>query len=198
MTFLKSLAKLVRRNAHFSPATTIVLKDWHELNRKYRLKECHATPYAIASVGVINKSIQWLKRDHPHDVLTEFVFEQGDNLQGDLMFFMDLVRRRVPNLAGIYPQFKPKSLEPLQACDFVAWEQRDVVKKKLENRYERIRESLQELFTLKRDWGVSDKGTLEAWINDMEVPLRSTPMSKREVGKWRPKPLRPTQKADQG
>ena len=65
MKYLQKLVKVVRRNAHFSPATTIILKAWHALNEKYRLKECHATPYAIASVGVINKSIQWLKRDQP-------------------------------------------------------------------------------------------------------------------------------------
>jgi hypothetical protein len=192
MKYLQKLVKVVRRNAHFSPATTIILKDWHALNEKYRLKECHATPYAIASVGVINKSIQWLKRDHPHDSLTEFVFEEGDNLQGDLMFFMDHVRKRIPDLSGIYPQFKSKSLEPLQACDFVAWEQRAVVKKRLANRYDQVRDSLRALIGLRKDWGVSDQRTLEDWIKDMDVPLRSAPMTRREIGKWRPKPLRPT------
>ena len=47
---------------------------------------------------------------------------------------MDHVRKRIPDLSGIYPQFKSKSFEPLQACDFVAWEQRAVVKKRLANR----------------------------------------------------------------
>jgi len=67
--FLQTLAKIVKRHVHFCPASTIILRDWHRLNAQYRLKECHATPYAIASVGVINKSIQWLKRDHPHDAM---------------------------------------------------------------------------------------------------------------------------------
>ena len=132
-----------------------------------------------------------MKRDHPRDSLTEFVFEEGDHLQGDLMFFMDNVRRRAKELGGIYPQFKPKSLEPLQACDFVAWEQRYVVTKKLKNQYDHVRESLRDLMTLKNEWGISNPETLREWVIFLGVPERSQPMTKRELGKWRPKPLRP-------
>ena len=124
MQVVKRLIAVIKRHSHFSPATTILLRDWNVLNEKYRLKECRATPYAIASVGVINKSIQWIRKEHPHEALREFVFEHGDRGQGDLMFIMDQVRKRAPELAGIFPQFKPKSLEPLQACDLAAWEQR--------------------------------------------------------------------------
>jgi hypothetical protein len=106
MKRLKELAKVVKRYVHFGPASTIILRDWHALDRKYRLRECHATPYAIASISVINKSIQWLKREHPHDSLTAFVFEEGDAGQGDLMFFMDHVRRKNRELGSIYPQIQ--------------------------------------------------------------------------------------------
>ena len=66
-----------------------------------------------------------------------------------------------------------------------------LVKQRLAEQFEPFRESLQELLSLKRDWGISDAKTLEDWVNFIDVPLRSAPMTKREVGKWRPKPLRP-------
>ena len=91
--------------------TTFVRISGNSKHEKYRLKECHATPYAIASVGVINKSIQWLKRDHPHDSLAEFVFEEGDNLQGDLMFLW-ITSAKNPRLE--------RNLPPIQIQEFRA------------------------------------------------------------------------------
>jgi len=118
------------------------------------------------------------------------VFEDGDVGRGDLMFFMEYVKRQSPTLAGIYPQFKTKDHESLQACDFLAWEPRYLVKKRLTNQDDYFRQSFNDLLTLKRDWGVSDRQTLEKWVHFIDVPTRTTMMSKRDLSKWRPKPLR--------
>jgi hypothetical protein len=95
---LNKLARVTVRHAHFCPSTTVLLDDWRAVNQEYALKECHATPYALAAFKVISKSIDWIGKEHAHDTLHEFVFEDGDAGRGDLLHFVNWVRGR-PRIA---------------------------------------------------------------------------------------------------
>jgi hypothetical protein len=49
-TVLRELVELICRNTRHSFGTTVLSKDWEEVNREYRLKECHCTPYGGSSI----------------------------------------------------------------------------------------------------------------------------------------------------
>ena len=193
MRVLEQLAKVIGAHAHYSLSTTVLLDDWRAINRDYRLKECRATPYALAAFSVINKSIQWIKRQHPHDPLKEFVFEAGDVGYGDLLSWMDWVREVAPrgSLDSVYPVARPKSLEPLQAADFAAWEQRHAAVNRARNEEWDFRASMAALLRVPHDWGMTRQDSLTEICERFGIPQRdpSQRPSQREVSKWRPAPL---------
>lgn len=192
---LKGLANVIVRHAHYSPASTVLLNDWTSVNQDYELKECRATPYAIAAFSVLSKSVRWIGREHPHDHLQEFVYERGDTGQGDFSALLDWVREAAGDRLAeqVYPTFKPKSLEPLQAADFAAWEQRFVVSRRVQGFSDGFRESMGILLTLRNrnDWGLVAKPKLIEWCDWLGVPKRtSVKRPQKERAKWRPAPLR--------
>ncbi|MGE0863355.1 MAG: hypothetical protein AB7P34_05565, partial [Vicinamibacterales bacterium] len=176
---LGKLARVVRKNVRKSFATSILLEDWRAANQVYRLKECHATPYAICSLSVISNSLLWIggvvregRRRAGHE-FTEFVFEEGDNGQGDFKWLMNVTKKLGGGkLDAIYPVFKPKTLLPLQSCDFAAWEKRRVIKEHLDRVDAPPRESLDELLKIPHQWGVIDKHARLKYANWLCVPKR--------------------------
>jgi len=129
---------------------------------------------------------------HPQDHLHEYVYEQGDTGAGDFLHFMNWLREVAPELTpNVYPVFKPKKLSPLQAADFVTWEQRFFACEHLRGRIPEVRESFAILMKLEKDWGVIDRPKLIEWCDWMEIPKRgaSAPLSQRERARWRPAPL---------
>ena len=122
---LSKLVRVIRKNVRKSFATSVLLEDWRSVNQVYRLKECHATPYAICALSVIIRSMLWIggvvrpdKKKHGHD-FTEFVFEEGDNGQGDFKWLMEVTKKLGKGkLDSVYPIFRPKTLLPL----FFLWQ----------------------------------------------------------------------------
>jgi hypothetical protein len=194
MAVLMRLAKVIVRHAHFSSATTVVLDDWRAANTHYTLKECHATPYCLAAFSSLSKAIKWIGRERGKDLISEFVFEEGDSGFGDLLQFMNWARKAVrPGaLDCVYPIPKPKTLEPLQAADFTAWEQRYVAAKRSAGEIPEFRPSLRALMTVRNDWGVIDGPKLVEYCEWLGVPKRaaSQRVSQKERARWRPLPLR--------
>jgi hypothetical protein len=208
--FLRKLTKLVRDYAHFWSVSTIVLDDWRTLNDEFALDECHASPYCLAAFSVIHKSIRWIGKEHPRDMLCEFVFEEGDCDRGDLLHFMDWVRKLIgkdwEKCCNIYPVFKPKTLEPLQAADFAAWEQRTIATEFIEGEFVGFRPAMQQFLRLENDNGIIDKPKLIEYCDSLGVPKREAwrLMSQRERARWRPvsyqegKLFRASQRSDPG
>ena len=192
-TLLGRLAGVIERHVHFSPATTVLLDDWRAVNRDYRLKECKATPYCLAAFKVIDKSIQWIKREHPHDSLDRFVFEEGDTGFGDLRAWMDWVREVAPSgsLDAIYPVSRSKALQPLQAADFAAWEQRYAAVKRVQALELDYRPSMASLLKVKHQWGVTSRDNIVEISERFGIPSRVAGQrpSQRETAKWRPAPF---------
>jgi hypothetical protein len=83
---------------------------------------------------------------------------------------MDLARRKSRVLDAVYPVLEPKSAEPLQACDLVAWEQRDIVKRRLSGDARDPREVCRRLLVIDNDLGISSVAGLRRWAVDLDVP----------------------------
>lgn len=187
---LTNLIKIIKKNVRKSFATTILLDDWKAVNAEYRLKECHATPYAMASLSVLNRSLMWIGRPHKpvrkrsHHDFTEFVFEEGDNGQDDFRWIMNETKRRGKGkLDSIYPIFRPKTLLPLQCCDFAAWEKRSAVKNLINDIPVAFRDSLEGLMKVPHEWGVIDQAVLAEYARWLGVPKRDEPFDRKT---WKP------------
>ena len=78
--------------------------------------------------AVTAKAIKWIGRPNERHQINRFVFESGDNGQADFAWLMArIVEAGAGRLEAVRPIFEPKSLKPLQAADFVAWETRQAV-----------------------------------------------------------------------
>lgn len=183
---LEELVGIIRKNVRFSFATTVLSDDWRAVNVDYRLRECRLTPYAVAGFSVMNKTIRWLGKPGKDRKFTEFVFEEGDAGQADFKWLIDeVVKLRPDPLTAIRPQFRPKSLLPLQSADFAVWEQRSFVRKRLEGKtYEELRQSLQTLLMIPNDWGVMNRPQIAEWAVRIGAPKRSESWNRKT---WRPR-----------
>ena len=121
---LRRLIAAMKRNIYKAFSETVLIVDWQDVDREYRLQESHCTPYALAGFFVMDRTIRWWGRKHPHDSMTEFVFDDGDKGKGDFIWMMDnIIKRDKPRLNLLSPVFKTKVLAQLQAADLAAWPQ---------------------------------------------------------------------------
>lgn len=188
---LAKLVSVVRKNVRMSFASSVLLDDWRSANQELRLKECHVTPYAICALSVTARSLLWIggvvrpdKKRAGHS-FTEFIFEDGDNGQGDFKWLMEITKKLGKGkLDSVYPIFRPKTLLPLQCCDFAAWEKRRVIKERLDHIDNPLRDSLAELLKIPHQWGVIDKQVLIKWADWLGVPKRDE--APFDAKAWRP------------
>ena len=167
------------------------------MNDVFCLRECHATQYALASFNCITKCALWAHKDHPNDPIQDWVFEHGDRGKGDLEkllgFVQEHAKRRLRQsqstdpLKPLLPVFKHKSkdLSPLQAADFVAWEQRNALIKNVP--VDQLRESLQLLLRVKHESGVVSRRSLLDYAERLGVFKRTVTLTQRQAGRWRPR-----------
>jgi hypothetical protein len=145
----------------------VPIKDWKDVDGEYRLKECHCTPYAIASFAVINKAIRWIGKNKER--FTEFVFEEGDAGRKDFEWLVNNIVDRDPErMNSLRPRFDLKALPPLQSADLAVWEQRNFVREKLEGAlaaktYDDLRPSLRRLVERPNDWAVMPRDRIAQW-----------------------------------
>ena len=115
-SLLRTLAKIVARNVIKSYASYVVLEDWQEANRQYKLAEYDYHPYVIASWACIYRILDWCKETAYDKTRPMFVFEHGDKHQDNMI-------SRIKKDFGLIVQTeeKPNLLE-LQTADFAAWQ----------------------------------------------------------------------------
>jgi hypothetical protein len=174
---LMELARITRLHVRKSFSTMVILDDWRKVNQAYCLKENHCTPYGICGFFTIDKTMRYLAR-RKEPFAARFVFEDGDKHKGDFMWMMDEFFRINPKRwGGIKPDFQPKSLSPLQAADFVLWEQSKLAKDYMKepNNPPEVRQSFQELMRIPRNWGVLNEEGLIAFCDDFGISKRGAP-----------------------
>lgn len=174
LELLLKLATITKKHVRRSFSSMVVLNDWTEVNKAYALKENHCTPYGLCAFYTMNKVMKWLLT-RTSDFRIRFIFEDGDKNKGDFMWMMDQfykLDKRV--FAGARPSFEPKSLAPLQAADFVMWEQFHLAKDRIKNPVNpsAVRKSFRELLSIPHDWGVFDEEMLVKFCEGFGVPKR--------------------------
>jgi hypothetical protein len=181
---LSTLISIVKRNVYKAFSETILLNDWRAVNEVYQLEDSHCTPFALAAFYVMDRTICWWGKKHPKDVMTEFVFEDGDKNKGDFIWMMERIVRRDRTALGVAtPVFKPKGLAPLEAADLTGWTMRRATKVWLTKEPERslpnrIREVLLTLSTVPHLAGYLNREHIAKFCQDHNVPKRG------ETGRW--------------
>ena len=123
--FLERLIGVIARNVDYGPINILSIADWETVNKEYCMQEERMTPFSIAGCMAITGAYQWCKDNAVPSNKVKFIFEDGDEDKGDLMYWCKRCWK-------FTPIFEPKYLDeptsypitPLQACDFVAWEAR--------------------------------------------------------------------------
>jgi hypothetical protein len=118
--FLSELIGVVSRANCHGVMAAIPLSLWQTMNEEYYLKESRLTPFALAGCVGVMGAYEWCGEKNVPRSHVEFVFEDGDEDKGDFMHWTKKCWSWVPS-------FKGKSLVPLQACDFIAWEGRRAI-----------------------------------------------------------------------
>jgi hypothetical protein len=172
---LLKLARITKDHVRFSVSTMVMLDDWNKVNKSsYALRENRCTPYALGGFFTMHKLMNWLRRRTTNPSV-KFIFEDGDKDKGHFIWLVDcLWKLNKRQLAGVKPQFKDKTVAPLQTADFVMWEQLKLAKNRIENPESpaALRESFELLFSIKNHWGVMDEEMLLKFCSDFDVPKR--------------------------
>lgn len=118
-SFLGELIGVLKRNNCYGLMVALPLAAWATVNKEFCMEEERLTPFAVAGCMAITGVYEWCQKPRPMVMpyQVEFIFEDGDEDKGDLMYWTKRSWKWVP-------AFKGKKLAPLQACDFLAWEGR--------------------------------------------------------------------------
>jgi hypothetical protein len=170
---LMKLARITKKHVRYSLSTTVLLDDWREANALYQLKESHLTPYGLAGFFLVHRTMGWVAA-RQRRCRVALIFENGDQGKGDLIWLVDQVLRSLAARHNAILTFHPNKIAPLQAADFVMWEQRRLTKDRLMSSEEPVefRKPLQELMTIKKRWGILDKTMIVKFCEDFDVPKR--------------------------
>jgi hypothetical protein len=162
--FIKRLLSIIRRNTRHSFSTAVILKDYRNINEKYRLSE-YASPYVISALQCAVDVAKWCNAHEYVDPVT-LVFEDGPRYKGEFMKFY------APSNFHSISYAKPRESVGFQAADFIAWEHRKLYAQLLSGNTKRRRQSFKALHSMPSTWGVYDGSSLSRWCRTFNVPLR--------------------------
>ena len=156
--FLIDLVNVTKKRVHKSFGCSVILEDFHEVNRHFKLREKWGRPYSLVGIGAVSRVIDWKHRRFPNASI-KYVFEAGDTHAGDLKKCMD--EMKLPY------SFMPKSekqngedryIVPFQIADFAAWENRTAVTRASKDPLQKLRHSFEALYKqIPSNWRVFTK-----------------------------------------
>jgi len=131
--FIDRLVRIAKRAVPITFGLRVTPNDFHAVNNRYRLADgwLETTPYSFLSTSIVGRVEKWADENHPGEPL-QHVFESGDYGQGPLS---KLTQLRWLNLS-IQPAFNEKTgcyVTPFQVADFVAYELRTHVERRIAN-----------------------------------------------------------------
>ena len=160
---MQRLQAVIRIRAQKSIGCLVDVVAYEALNREYRLREHFGDPFSLAGCVAIAKTYKWFDRMYPNDEIA-FVFEAGTKGWGDLV---DSAKRDF----GVTPTKGDwEKLTPLQAADFVAWENHRAYQKAKQANFGKLR--FRGSFTQfiqhygGEDWYVADEEQIRALCCD--------------------------------
>lgn len=124
-SFLDKLIGAIARNVDFGLVNILPVADWETVNGEYCMAEERMTPFSVAGCMAITAAYDWCKAHAiPYNQI-KFIFEEGDDDKGDLMYWCKKCWKLTPIFEPKYSDYPTDHpLTPLQACDFIAWEVR--------------------------------------------------------------------------
>lgn len=173
--YLKSLISHLTLRARHSFVSSVMMKDYQDVDSRYQLHE-FSTPLALTGCTCVNKVWNWADKWGIDRATITYVFEDGDKDKGDLT-------KRMNQHFKINPKFKSKEdCIAFQAADLLAYEHLLANRKIYEVGagvlgIEDLRRSLQALQSIPHggegiDWGVHDLETLDRSVNGDRLPRR--------------------------
>jgi hypothetical protein len=168
--FLSRLISIIRTRVQHTFASAVLLSDYRELDKEYRLSE-FAKPYAMAGGTCLSRLAHWARKWMKAGDLIQIVFEDGDQDKGDLM-------RLAKQHFGINPSFLPKSRSLIfQAADLVAYEHLLANRKIADLGGKRIVDFDEFRYPLKRLSGVPGAFTADWGVRNREDILNTLKMA---------------------
>jgi hypothetical protein len=112
--FIDQAVACVKRNTNKGFATSVIVSEYEEINAKYRLAESAGAPYTICGMMAIAQVRDWAERKgtDPRKIL--YIFEDGDEDQGEL------IERSKVDGYKVIPLAKSEA-QAFQAGDMAAW-----------------------------------------------------------------------------
>jgi len=141
--FLTELIEIIVNKAavFYSAAGAVVLKDWQQCNRDYRLAESDLQPYSIGGWLCVNQVRGWCEEQDRTFDKVKFVFEDGDKDKGHLAARLERDFRVKAETA------KKREVRALEAADFGAWNIRKVLTQSESGPVRRLRRDFEELMS---------------------------------------------------
>jgi uncharacterized protein DUF3800 len=156
---LNRLVNLIVNRAKFWVGACILAETYKKVDADWQLHEW-LYPYPLCAFLCINVAGDWQDAHNLLDSPIEYVFEAGDDHQGQLL---EVVTKEMKTA----PLFRTKlQANPLQAADFAAWEilkaHRAVFSESTDKLWERFRTSFGLLRKIPCKWGPIQEDKLRA------------------------------------
>lgn len=165
--FLERLINIIRENTRKSFSYAVILHAYHTINSKYLLEEYVGKPYAFCASMCMTGVDSW-KLEHGYNNPVRNVFEDGVADKGVLLTLLKRDNRATP----VFGQ--KREYTPLQAADFVAWENLKMFNQKEAGTLntQRLRKPFLALYSMPQEWSVYTIANLQEICRHLRVPLR--------------------------
>jgi hypothetical protein len=182
--FLSGLMYAIENHVEYSVASTVLMKDYRAIDKKYCLSG-FMRPYTFAASTCVGSIIPWAaKSGYPADEIA-YIFEKGDTDQADVVRCWE---SQFPSyrLSPIFLRKTDKQpgsevctpIRPFEAADLIAYENLRA-NKTIEIQggdifFDELRKPIQRLFNLPgaREWRRADLGEMEAICSRFRVAER--------------------------
>lgn len=131
--FINDALRLIERHGCWSFATLVVSEDFNQAAKDQDLENTVGNAYLFTARTCLSDITGWCdehRMNHP----VEYVFEKGDPKQGLLRQIMEHDGLPQPIFRSKTEKDSERSIVPLQASDFLAWEIRRGYKDEVENK----------------------------------------------------------------
>lgn len=166
--FLSRLCDIILGWAQFGVGAGVALETYRKVDGNYQLHE-QFHPYTICSVTCMDEAVQWRRSQHREAEPMEFVFECGDEHAGQLL-------KEGEKFAHTPPIFRKKpQATPLQAADFIAYEQfkaSTALDQETKELFLRFRTPFQRLLRVPFHHGHFDEKGLRVFCRMHDIPRR--------------------------
>jgi hypothetical protein len=168
--FVEQLAACLKSNVNKSFRTTLILSDYSEINKRFRVEEDLGKPYTLCCMMCVYTLLRWAKRKKAEKHLL-YYFEDGDKDKGDF----EVMHKRIYK---VRPKFLDKSeAAAFQPADFAGWKIRTLTQASIRNDHTlekgiKLLQSMEMLRTIPKDAGVVNQETLVNYCRLYKVGRR--------------------------